>query len=306
MNFCERYHYDRPPFSGDYEYMGRNNAGLLDEMSKLARVHGGLYLIKGSNGVGKSHFIRALYKKFLLNEVPILIEASERTDVIASIAEALSLKRKSEGDVLVALAAAHKRGSNIIILIDDADNLADKELPVLAGLLSAMSFIRIFAVNGQRLLKRSAPKEFKRSFIKSYKLRHLSLFEGVAFVRGLSYRALALSQYTNPMTVRAAFWLSFMANRNVGNLLRVSAAAVEDAADRALPRIGVMSALRAGWANGQAVRNNLHQKLSKLFIGTMVLLCLYFGGKILYDRHAAIMELDARRSIEELERNIGL
>ena len=305
MNFCERYHYDKPPFLGAYECVSPRNLAMADEMTKLARVHGGLYLIKGSGGVGKSHFLRALYKKFAVNETVILIEASERTDVLGVIAETLSLRRKSENEVLLALEGVHKKGSNVVILIDDAGDLAAKELVSLAGLLSAVPFIRLFAVNGGKLLKRSAPKEFKRALVKSYRLRHLSLFEGAVFVRGLSYKALALSQYQNPLSLWAAFWLSFMANRNVGNLLKISAAAIEDAQDRGLAKIGAASAFRAGWANLPIVFSNLHQKLSKLFIGMMVLLCLYFGGKIIFDRRAAIMELDLRRNIEERERKIG-
>jgi hypothetical protein len=274
-------------------------------MTKLARVHGGLYLIKGSGGVGKSHFLRQLHKKFGLNEVSILIEASERTDIIGSISDALGCKKKSEHDVLLAMEGAHKRGANVMMLIDDASNLADKELAVLAGLLSVMPFLRLFAVNAKRLMKRPAPKEFRRVLLKSYRLRHISLFEGVTFVRGLSYRALALSQYKNPLTLPAAFWLSFMANRNVGNLLKISAAAVDDAGDRGSRRIGARSAFRAGWAHRQAVKDNLHRKLSKLFIGMMVLLCVYFGVKIIHDRQAAMVEYDLRRNIEEQERKIG-
>ena len=58
-------------------------------------------------------------------------------------------------------------------------------------------------------------------------------------------------------------------------------------------------------ASKSAVMDNLHQKMSKLFIGVMVLLCLYFVGKIIYERRTAIMEFDLRRNIEERERKIG-
>jgi len=305
MNFCERYHYDRPPFSGEYEHVGAGDARLLDEMTKLPRVRGGLYIINGSRGVGKSHFLRALYRKMALNELSVFIDANPRTDIIGSIADALELRRRSEHDVLVALEAAHKKGANIIIAIDDSDELPDKELASLAGILSAVPFVRIFAVNGRKLLKRSAPKELRSALVKSYRLRHLSLFEGAAFVRSLSYKALALSQYENPLTIWAAFWLSFMANRNVGKLMRLSAAAVEDANNKGLPKIGVKSAFAAGWANKQVVIDNLHQKLSKLFIGVMVLLCVYFGARIIYNRQAAMTELELRQNIEEQERKIG-
>lgn len=300
------FHYDRPPFEGAYIATRKAVDKIADEIIKYVRVKGGLYAIDGGKSVGKTALLRRIARTLDVNEAVIWIPATDRLELIPFLAEALGLrKRADEAEVLAALLKIRKTGRNVVLAIDDANEMPEAERAAAAGLVAALPWLRVVATGAKALLGRRAPRGFRDALAAKYRLRRLSFLQGISYVREVSWRALALSQYENPIGLRTAAALSFFANRNLDNLNYLCGAAIEEAWRAKAPKVRVRDVLRAARANFGRVKDNLWHKLQKIFVGLIVLSGLFYTSLAVWERFAAVEEVGLRARIAEQEKKLS-
>jgi len=289
-------------------FANRRELGIIDDISVRARVSPGLYIIAGNKGVGKTTVLREIFSRVAQNDFVALVTAAPRTDIMEEIAAAIGARRKknqAEGDVLRSLATMHKSGMNIIILIDNAETMTSGQAIAAASLAETMPYARIVMAGGTGIGKIiSRHPIFGRVLVRKYRLRGLSFIDGIRYIRRLSIEAASLSQYKNAIGIIPAFMLSFVSNRNMRNINHITAEALKDTARDGRKSMGVTNVMRAVRAHFGMVKENLYYKAQKIFVGLLVLLSLYYVGKILYDRFSMIRMIEVHRSVREQERQI--
>ena len=158
MNYLTHFHFDNTPFPIDdnynYFYPRKSVLKIVDELSNLCRFHNGVFLIKGSDGVGKSVLLNKFIEKMQNNDFVIFIKANEKTDILKTIANKLDVDAKNIENVFEALNAIYLKGQNLILIIDDAHNLSKSQMISLSSLISVVRYLKIILCGTNELTKK--------------------------------------------------------------------------------------------------------------------------------------------------------
>ena len=315
MSALSHFHFDRDPFPvagpNNYTYENRRQTAALEDMSAMMRAHPGLYILTGAEGTGKSTVLKRLLNQLGNNDFAVLVQAGAgRCDIMRELAEALGLagrKRIEAGDVLWGLDKLHRRGINIILMVDDAEEMPEAQRAALASLAASLGFMRILLSGGAglgRMLKGKAMAPLKGRIARRHRLKPLSFPQAIAYINSIGIDALSLSQYKKAIGIWPGMLISFAANRNMKNINLVATRAIEDAYREGLGAVRARNVLHAVRANFAAVRENIYLKFQKIFLWLVALLCVAYTGKMIADRSQLIDEIEVHKSLEEQEKLI--
>jgi type II secretory pathway predicted ATPase ExeA len=312
MSYIGYFHFDAAPFpvSGEpgYFFENRRQTAVLEDVLSRVRVVPGVYVVTGGPGVGKTVLLRRIWRELSNNDAAVFVSATDRTDLLRAIADVLApdSRRKAAPDVFPMIERFHKRGQNVVLLVDDAESLSAAARVSLASLVSAVPYLRVVMAGSARLKKMVRDRKlpaFRERLVGSYRVRHLPFMAAVRYVTSISIAALSLSQYRKVVPLVPAFAIAFAANRNMRTINMVATYALEDAEKNGRPRVGLSNVLHAVRANWGAAKDSIYQKFRKIFISLLVLLSLYFAVKIAVDRSELIKAMEVMQSIEEQERS---
>ena len=309
MNYLEYFHFDNHPFPTDgscnYLYDKHKILSLVESISTSCRFYAGIYIMIGSNGCGKSTFLQILSQYLSNNDVVINIHATNSTDLLKTIANSINIKNsKNIDDIFNSLHSLYSRGQNIILLIDDAQNLSKEQFISLNSLLDTIPYIRVVLCGNQKIkkiLSQKAISPIRSKIIKHYKIKYLSYIEGIRYIYNITKHSLALSEYSNPISIPALFLLSFISNRNMHNINLVVTSALKLASSENSPKVRFLHVIKVARSHFPLVRNNIYLKFQKIFAGILVLFTLFFVIKIISDRYDTITTLEARQSVARQE-----
>ena len=309
MTYLEYFHFDNLPFPTDgnanYFYPRKSNMLKIEQISKYCRFLPGVYFVLGSDGCGKSTLLSILSQQLSNNDFVINIHASNSTDILKSIASSFNIKLNHDIDIIFnELQYIHFHGQNIILIIDDANNLSKEQLINLNSLLDAVDYLRVILCgnyNIKKLLSQKVVSPIRNKIVKKYNIKYFSYLEGIKYISFISRKALALSEYSNPITFPAILLLSFISNRNIHNINFVTTSALKLAFSMKSPKVSFFHVFNVAKSNFELVRNNIYLKFQKIFIGILVLFTLFFLIKISIDRYNTITTLEARKSVARQE-----
>ena len=230
MNYLDYFHFDNYPFPTDntYNYFYRRNKVLkiANDIANTCRFYSGVYVITGSEGCGKTVLLQKFVDTVKNNDAVFEIRANNNTDILKVLAENLDVKEaKNIENIFHSLNLIYEKGKNIIIVIDDAQNLSKEQLINLNALIDTVSYLRVVVCGNTKLKKIISGKifhELRERIVKKYKLCHLSFFEGMKYISNISTSALALSQYKKVISFPALILLSFVSNRNIHNINKIT------------------------------------------------------------------------------------
>ncbi|MDR3126358.1 MAG: ATP-binding protein [Rickettsiales bacterium] len=309
MNYLQFFHFDRDPFpvNGERNYTFENprQTRIVDDMAKRLRAEPGIYAIIGKNGSGKTTVLEMAREQVSQNDWAVMIRPDPKNDIMRTIADeaGIAARKADAGEALRAMANAHRRGMNAVVLIDDADSMTKKHEIAIASMLETLPYVKIVLAGGRGLKKNIAKQPgFCNKIAKSYAIRGLSFPAGVRYIRTLAGEALSLAQYTHPIGMAPAFLLSFVSNRNMQNINYIATETLRDAYRDGRHRTGIKNVWRAAKAHFDMVKGNIYLKFQKMFTTALILLCAYYTGKMIVGRFRLMRELEAHESIKEQEK----
>ena len=312
MNYLDYFHFDNYPFPTDntYNYFYRRNKVLkiANDIANTCRFYSGVYVITGSEGCGKTVLLQQFVDTVKNNDAVFEIRANNNTDILKVLAENLGVKEaKNIENIFHSLNLIYEKGKNIIIVIDDAQNLSKEQLINLNALIDTVSYLRVVVCGNTKLKKIISGKifhELRERIVKKYKLRHLSFFEGMNYISNISTSALALSQYKKVISFPALILLSFVSNRNIHNINKITDMALQNAFERNAQRVQLKDVFNVAKKNFDMVKLNIYLKFQKIFCLVLIALSIYFAVKITIDRYDLIVNLEARQSVKIQEKAI--
>ena len=311
MNYLTHFHFDNIPFPVDekynYFYPRKSSLKIIDELSNLCRFHNGVFVIEGSQGIGKSVLLNKFIEKIQNNDFVISIKANEKTDILKVIANKLNVDAKNIENIFDALNSIYATGQNIIIVIDDAHNLSKMQMISISSLISVVKHLKIILCGTNELKKKIKNKsliELRKAIIKKYKIKHFSFFECVKYISYVSNSATALSQYKKVIPFPSLVLLGLFTNRNMHNINHIITDALKDAFKHNKNHLKVKNVYHSMKKNFDMVKENIYLKFQKFFFYILILLSLYFAFKIISDRYDLITSLEAQKSIMLQEKEL--
>lgn len=310
MNYLTHFHFDNTPFSIDdnynYFYPRKSVLKIIDELSNLCRFHNGVFLIKGSDGVGKSVLLNKFIEKMQNNDFVIFIKANEKTNILKTVANKLDVDAKNIENVFDALNAIYLKGQNLILIIDDAHNLSKSQMISLSSLISVVKYLKIILCGTNELTKKikdTSLIELRKSIVKKYKLKYLSFFECIKYISYISVSATALSQYKKVIPFSSCVLFALFTNRNMYNINYILTDALKDAFKNNQKSLRIKNVYHSMKKNFDMVKESIYLKFQKAFFYILILLSLYFAFKIIVDRYDLITNLEAKKSVmlQEIE-----
>ncbi len=311
MNYLEFFHFDNHPFAGDenlnYFFPKKYFLKITDDMINFCRFKGGIYIITGNTGVGKSTLLNNILQTLNNNDITISLQADEKTDVLKIIANKIGVDSRNINSILSKLSTIYSGGKNIIISIDKAENLSKEEFVNLYSLIKVIPNLRIILCGKKTLyktLKHKAVSPIKKFIVKKFKIKHPSIFQTVNYISYIEKNALALSQYKPVISKPSLFLIALCTNRNIKNINYISEKSLIDAFTNRQEKVRIKNVFSVIKENFDTVKYNIYLKFQKFFFLLLLIFSLYYAMKIILDRNDLINHIEAQKSIRKQEQEL--
>ena len=310
MNYLEHFHFDNVPFPTDnsinYFYPKKQIVRIINELTKNCRFYNGITLITGNNGIGKTTILKKFVGQVKNNDFVIFISSNEKTNFMKILAQNLGVENKIE-EIFNELEKIYSTGKNIIIIIDDAQEFKLEQLIDISSLFSTLKYLKIILTGNKYLrkkIKTPALKELRKNIITHYKVKHFSFTQTIKYISYISTSALALSQYKKVFSLPQLCLLSYATNRNLHNVNFITSEVLKKTVIKQNQKVKIKTILEVIKENYELVKENLYLKFQKIFMYVLLLLSLYFFGKIVIDRYNLISNIEAEKSIRVQEQQL--
>lgn len=311
MSYLEHFHFDKEPFPThyfNYIYENKKQFKIINEISDSIRFNSGIYTVIGADGIGKTFILKQIQKNLSNNDLVVFISATEKTDILKVISEQLSLQSKKGNvdDVFQLISKFHKKGQNIILIIDDMQELDKSQIRNLVSLMEVIEYLKVIASGNKQLKKILKNKNFsvlKEKKVKSYKLSHFSFVSAMGYINSISVDALSLSQYRKVIGFIPRAVISFISNRNTSNINFITSEVIKDAYQNKQDKVKLKNIYNVAKKNFDIVMENIYFKFQKIFLFILILLSIYYCFKLFNDRQYLIQKIEVEKSIDEQEKN---
>jgi type II secretory pathway predicted ATPase ExeA len=306
MPYLDYFHYDRHPFDSREDvrgYIPRQERAVKNCVLH-ARFMTGLILIIGKKGTGKSLVLARAARQLDAGFVIAKIKARLETDIVRSILDSLGVQRKKADaeDIITGFADARRRGRDCAIIIDDINELDEKEMAGLAFIAEKSSGLRIIASAGNAsILRRMREAGIKAPTAAKILLKRPSLPALAVLALRKSEDAASLSCDKNPLSIRGALALAFLANRRISDMNTLCDAALAAAAKEGMGSVGLKGAWRAAQKHRRIVRANMNAKAQRWFVWTVLIFMAYSAAYAIYERQWFKNEAEIRKTLREQE-----
>ena len=311
MSYLDYFHFDKEPFpahSFNYIYDNKKQFKIINEISETVRFNSGIYTIIGMEGVGKTFILGQIQKNLSNNDLVVFISATEKTDILKAIAEQLSFvsKKQNIDDVFQIISKLHKKGQNIILLIDDMQDLDKSQIRNLVSLMEVVKYLKV-VVTGNNSLKKILRNRnysiFKEKYVKNYKISRPSFISAMKYIKSISVDALSLSQYKNVIGFLPRMLIAFISNKNNDIINKITSDVIKDAYQEKSENVKIKHVYNVAKKNIDIVMENLYLKFQKIFLFILVILSIYYCFRLFADRQHLIQKIEVERSINEQEKN---
>lgn len=311
MSYLEHFHFDKEPFSVhsfNYIYDNKGQFKVINEISETVRFNSGIYTIIGAEGVGKTFVLKQIQKKLSHNDLVVFISATDKTDILRSISEQLSLQSKKQNvdDVFQLISKFHKKGQNIILIIDNMQELDKSQIRNLTSLMEVVSYLKVIVSGNKQLRKILKNRNYpilKEKKVKSYKISHFSFISAINYINSISVDALSLSQYKKVIGFVPRAVISFISNRNTSHINFITSEIIKDAYANNQKNVRLKNVYNVAKNNFDIVMENIYFKFQKIFLFILILLSLYYCFKLFNDRQYLIQKIEVEKSIDEQEKS---
>ena len=313
MSYLEHFHFDKEPFplhSFNYIYENKKQFSIISEISDSIRFNNGIYTITGGSGVGKTFVLKQIQQRLQNNDVVVFINANDKTDILKAVSEQLmqsgSSKKQSQDDVFQLISKIHKKGQNIILIIDDMQELDKSQIINLSSFLEVVGYLKVIASGNKQLKKILRNKNysvFKEKKVKNYHLSHLSFINAVKYINTIAVDALSLSQYKKVITIIPRMSIALISNHDINHINLITTEAIKDSYKNQQLRVEVKNIYNVMKQNGDIVKENIYFKFQKVFLYILIILCCYFCFKLISGRHHLIQKIEVEKSIDEQEKS---
>ncbi|MGN0929109.1 MAG: AAA family ATPase [Alphaproteobacteria bacterium] len=311
MSYLEHFHFDKEPFidnSFNYIYENKKQFKIINEISDSIRFNSGIYSIIGGNGVGKTFVLKQIQKNLCNNDIVVFIPSSDKTDILKMISEKLSLQTKKGNvdDVFQLLSKFHKKGQNIILIIDDMQELDKSQIRNLTSIIEVIGYLKVI-VSGNKSLKKILKNKnysiLREKKVKSYKLSHFSFISAMRYIDSISVSALSLSQYKKVIGFMPRVVISFISNRNIDNINLITLEAIKDAYQQKQSKVKLKNVYNVAKKNFDIVMENIYFKFQKIFLFILIILSIYYCVRLVADRQYLLQKIEVEKSIDEQEKS---
>ena len=311
MNYLEFFHFDNHPFAGDeninYFFPKKASVRLVDDIINFCRFKGGIYIITGNSGVGKTVILKKILQTLNNNDLTIQIHADDKTDVLKNIANNFGIDAKNINSILSKLSEVYTNGKNIIVVIDKAENLSKEEYINLYSLINVLPSLRVILCGKRSLYKTlnyKAVSPIKKHIVKKFKIKHLSIFQTMKYISHIEKNALALSQYKRIFSKPSLLLIAICTNRNIKNINFISEKSLLNAFYKKKQTVEINDVFKTIKENFDMVKYNIYLKFKKFFLYTLLFFSLYYTVKIMLDRNDLIKHIEAQKSIRKQEQEL--
>lgn len=311
MSYLKYFHFDREPFPtaemNNYFYENKKQTHIIDHITNLMRFNSGIYTITGGRGVGKTTLLKMVTSQVQHNDLSIFISVNESTNINKSIRSALSILQKKSDieDIVVHLNKFHKKGQNVILLIDNSENLSKEELVALSSLVYVIPYLRVVLCGNKTLNKKLKDKSLntlRRIYVQKYTLSYTSFIGCIMYIQDMSNSALSLIQYKQIINFLPSVFLSFLSNRNFHNVNFIATESIKNAYMNKNKRVTLKDIYYAGKNNFYLIKYNIYLKFQKIFFYTLIIISAYFMIKIITERQQLINKIEVQALIKEQEK----
>lgn len=311
MSYLDYFHFDKEPFpahSFNYIYDNKKQFKIINEISETVRFNSGIYTIIGMEGVGKTFILRQIQKNLSNNDLVVFISVTEKTDILKAISEQLAFvsKKQNIDDVFQIISKLHKRGQNIILLIDNMQDLDKSQIRNLISLMEVIKYLKVVATGNKSLKKILQNKNyyiFREKYVKNYKISRPSFISAMKYIKSISVDALSLSQYKNVIGFLPRTLIAFISNKNYDIINKMTSDMIKDAYQEKSENVKIKNVYNVAKKNIDIVMENLYFKFQKVFLFILVILSIYYCFRLFADRQHLIQKIEVERSINEQEKN---
>ncbi|MDR0367023.1 MAG: AAA family ATPase [Rickettsiales bacterium] len=306
MTYPAHFHYDRKPFAHGGQapkILLSSQRRAADNAATALRFQPGAALIIGKKGVGKSLVLDHIARKLAAGFATARASAAHGSDIIRALLDSFGVQRKkADAETLITgFADARKRGLDRAIIIDDIDELDDEEMAGIAFILEKTPGLRIVASAKDSRMPRRLESLGIGPIVAKFRLKRPNTPALASLARAISQDAAALSREKNPLALRAAAALAFLANRSISDMDALCDAALEEAARENHPRAGLKSVWLAAKKKPALVGANLRNKAQRWFVWLVLLFMAYFAAFAIYERNWFKNEAEIRETLREQE-----
>ena len=310
MSYLEFFHFDKEPFSttsfNNYLYENKGQFKVINTIVNSIRFYSGIYPIIGGEGVGKTFVLKQIQNILSNNDIVIFINASEKTDILKVISEQISMENKKQNidNVFQSISKYHKKGQNIILIIDNFEELNKEQIINLSSLIEVIDYLKVIVAGNKNVKKVLNSKKyiFRTKIVKYFKLSHFSVIKGMKYINSISINALSLSQYKNVITFWPRFFISFISNRNIKNLNYITNQVIKNAFQNQNHKVKLKDVYSVAKKNFDLVKENIYIKFQKVFVWGLILLSLYYCFKLVGDRYDLLKTIEVKKSIDKQEK----
>lgn len=312
MTYLDYFHFDKEPFPtttfNNYIYENKRQFKIIDDIVNSIRFNSGIYSIIGSEGVGKTFVLRQIQQNLKNNDIVVFISANENLDILKTINDQITFASKKQNveDVFQIISKYHKKGQNIIFLIDNMQNLDKKQITNLTALIDVLPYLKIVATGDKSLKKLFNNKKYKilkTKMVKQYKLSYLSFTKAMKYINSISVDALSLSQYKKVIGFLPRAFISYISNRNIKNINFITTEAIKKAYENKNKVVKIKDVYDVAKTNFHIVKENIYLKFQKIFFWILVVLSMYFCFKLFADRNYLLQKMEVEKSLDKQEKS---
>ncbi len=305
MNYLDFYHFDNQPFmineAPKYFFKRKSFIKIMEQMLKFCRIYSGIYIIEGSEGGGKSLLLQKLYNSCINNDISLIINITEKIDILQVIANKLKLTSKNieVGD----LTNFYEKGKNIILFFDDIHNCNLTQFNIIGNLIEKMPFLKIVLCgeNIYSIIKAFKLEKIKKNIVKKYYLKKMSFIKSIKYLYFMIESAMAIKQYKKILSFKVAMLIAFLSEGNIHTINMLANDCLVSGCNNFNSKLKLNDLFMAISKNKKQVNKHIFHKIKKLISVFVVCLSLYFSIKIVTDRYNLIEKIKIKKEISQQE-----
>lgn len=307
MNYLDFYHFDNQPFvineTQNYFFKRKSFVKIMEQMLKFCRIYSGIYIIEGSEGVGKSLLVQKLYNSCINNDISLVINMTEKTDILQIIANKLKLPSKNIDNIVDNLTNFYEEGQNIILFFDDVHNCNLAQFNIIGNLIEKMPFLKIVLCgeNIYPIIKTFKLKNIKKNIVKKYYLKKMSFIKSIKYLYFMIESAIAVKQYKKMLSLKIAVLIAILSGENINVINILANDCLVSGCENGNSKLKLKDLFTAVLKNKEQVNKQIFYKIKKLVYIFVICLSLYFSIKIVTDRYNLIEKIKIKKEILQQE-----
>ena len=307
MNYLDFYHFDNHPFIvnklPEYFFKRKSFVNIMEQMLKLCRIYNGVYIIQGGVGIGKSLLLEKLYNATCNTDISILINMTEKTDILKIISNKLKFSSKSIDTITNNFTNFHEKGKNIILFLDDVHKCNLQQFNIIGNLILKMPFLKIILTgeNIYPIIKFFKLKNIKSNLVKKYDIKKITIIESIKYLNFMISNALAIKQYKKILPFKIILLIAFLSDGNINTINKLTNDTLVNGFTNSHKKIKLKDLLLAISNNKRQIGKHIFYKIKRLISIFVICLLLYFSIKIITDRYNLIETIKIKKEIFKKE-----